>query len=77
MKNVSGELAKFICWDKHRCNLKQEDKYPRHCDFKLNQKKLDELNRRYPDLAAANVRIENGARKVVEIRRKINETINC
>ena len=37
-RNVSGELAKYRVWDKHRCKLKQEDKYPKYCDFKPNSK---------------------------------------
>lgn len=39
-RNVSGELAKYRVWNKHRCKLKQEDKYPKHCDFKPNSRTL-------------------------------------
>ena len=56
VKNVSGELAKFIRWDKHRCVLKQEDRYPNHCDFEMNEKLWEELERKYPDLALCNRR---------------------
>lgn len=68
--NVSDQLAKWRKWSKHRCALKQEDKYPRSCDFELNQELLDELNRRYPDLAAISARTEG-------VRRKLDELINC
>ena len=76
-RNVSGGVAWYRIWAKRRCNLKQEDRYPNNCDFEENTELRDELNRRYPDLAAANVRIENGARKVAEIKRKINEAVSC
>lgn len=76
-RNVSGKLAKYLRWSKHRCNLKQEDRYPNNCDFEENIKLRDELNRKYPDLAAASVRLENVAKKVAEIKRKINEAVNC
>lgn len=76
-RNVSGGVAWYRIWAKHRCNLEQEEYYPRLCDFEENIELWDELNRRYPDLATASARIENGARKVAEIKRKLNETINC
>lgn len=52
-RNVSGGVAWYGAWAKHRCNLKQEDKYPRHCDFKKNEVLQAELDERYPDLAEA------------------------
>lgn len=52
-RNVSGELAKYRRWDKHRCVLKQEDRYPNDCDFEMNVELWKELEVRYPDLAAA------------------------
>ena len=71
-RNLSGNLVKFRKWSKHRCALKQEDKYPRDCDFKRNDKLWKELEERYPDLAAAHIKVENGARRVAEIKRKID-----
>lgn len=67
VRNVSGELAKFIRWDEHRCALKQEDRCPNHCDFDLNQEKLDELNKKYPDLAAVSVKIEGIGKRLLKI----------
>ncbi len=43
VRNVSGNLAKFRRWSKHKCSLKQEDKYPQTCDFEVNQKKVGGL----------------------------------
>jgi len=64
--NVSGKPAKYRIWDKHRCKLEQEDRYPKHCDFKLNVKLMEELDRRYPDLVAISKKIDD-SRKRVEI----------
>jgi len=33
-KDVSGGIVWYRQWAKHRCDLKQEHLYPRHCDFK-------------------------------------------
>lgn len=77
VRNVSGKLAKYRVWSKHRCALKQEDKYPNHCDFEMDVELWEELERRYPDLAFMHKKSESVARKVSEIKRKINETINC
>lgn len=63
-RNVSGGLVRYRKWSKHRCALKQEDKYPRHCNFKLDQKKQDELNKRYPDLAATYARLVEAEKRV-------------
>lgn len=49
--DVSSNLARYRVWSKHRCALKQEDKYPNNCDFKKNEKFWEELEERYPDLA--------------------------
>jgi len=57
-KNVSGELAKYRKWDKHRCALKQEDKYPNQCDFEMNVELWEELEKKYPDLALSHARVE-------------------
>jgi len=50
-RNVSGGLAKYQVWAKHRCNLKQEDLHPNKCGFEIDEERQEELNRRYPDLA--------------------------
>lgn len=75
-RNVSDGLVQYRRRNKNRCNLKQEDRYPNQCDFEMNTKLRKELEERYPDLATASRRIENGTRKVAEIKRKINETVN-
>lgn len=50
IRNVSGDLAKYLVWDKHRCELKQEDKYPDHCDFEENKVLRAELEKKYGKL---------------------------
>lgn len=47
--NVSGKPARYRIWSKHRCALKQEDRYPKHCNFEENAELREEL--RSPDLA--------------------------
>lgn len=37
-KNVSGGIAWYRVYAKHRCNLKQEHLYPRRCDYKPTSK---------------------------------------
>lgn len=65
-RNVSGGVAWYRIWSKHRCALKQEDRYPKHCDFEENTKLREELDKRYPDLAAWRKRLE-AAEKVVAV----------
>lgn len=76
VRNVSGELAKFIRWDKHRCNLKQEDKYPKYCDFKLNTKLREELDKKYPDLAVERKRLELAEKSFQELKGKIEQWLH-
>lgn len=70
---VSGKLAKFRKHTKHRCALKQEDKYPRNCDFEENTKLRDELNKRYPDLAAWDRRLDVTSKVVTALTVRIEE----
>jgi len=65
--NVSGELAKYRVWDKHRCKLHQEDKYPNHCDFEENKVLRAELDKRFPDLALIRKRVREGQKELLEL----------
>lgn len=67
-RNVSGGIAWYQVWSKHRCNLEQEDKCPNHCDYELNQKKMDELNKKYPDLALTRKKIEVAEKSFLELK---------
>jgi len=71
-KNVSGRPAWYQKWSKHRCNLKQEDRYPNQCDFEVDVKRQKELDEKYPDLVAAGIKIEAVSRKVDRIESEIN-----
>jgi hypothetical protein len=55
-KNVSGGIAWYWKWSKHRCNLKQEEFYPRLCDFDVDVECQKEMSEKYTDLVAASVR---------------------
>lgn len=66
-RNVSGGLAWYRAWAKHRCNLKQEDKYPNHCDFKKNEVIQAELDKRYPDLAEMKKKIAASRKRIEDI----------
>lgn len=57
-RNVSGGVAWYRIWSKHRCNLNQEDMYPRDCNFTFNTELWKELEERFPDLAAAHRRVD-------------------
>lgn len=58
-KNVFGGVVWYRAWAKHRCNLEQEDKYPRNCNFEENVELREELRRRFSDLAKAEVNNQN------------------
>lgn len=70
-RNVSGELAIFTHWGKHRCALKQEDRCPNHCDFELNHAKVESLRRKFPDLAKASDDLDKLEERVAELKRSI------
>lgn len=80
VRDVSGNLAKFRRWSKHRCSLRQEDRYPNNCDFEKNVKLWKELEERYPDLAFAHRQNQKVSKEVLRIkmnsgkRSKIMET---
>lgn len=39
-RDVSGGKCWYRRWNDHRCLLKQEDKYPKNCDFKEDTEKV-------------------------------------
>jgi len=43
-RNISGRKVWYRRWAKHRCKLKQEDKYPNKCDFKEDIEKINMQN---------------------------------
>ena len=57
--NVSGRLARYRVWSKHRCNLKQEDLYPDRCNFELDVERQKELNEKFPDLAFISMKLKS------------------
>jgi len=62
--NVSGKPSKLRKWSKHRCALKQEDRYPKTCDFEEDVEYRAELRRKFPDLARMEDRINASAKRV-------------
>lgn len=44
-RNVSGGVAWRRGWSKHRCNLKQEYRYPNSCDYEMLEKYKEEKER--------------------------------
>lgn len=45
-RNVSGRKVWYRRWSKHRCSLKQEDKYPRDCDFEEDTEKIEKARKK-------------------------------
>lgn len=47
LKNVSGGLVEYRSLNKHRCNLKQEDKYPKTCNFEEDKERVRKANQHH------------------------------